>query len=122
MGITPERLASNPDLLGPLLETFVVQEIAKQITWSKTRATQHHFRTTTGNEVDIVLEAATGELVGIEIKASQTISASDFKGLKVLQELSPKQFKRGIVLYGGQTPLPFGDNMFALPIQTLWQH
>ncbi len=122
MGMTPEKLILNPTLIGSLLENFVVQEIAKQLTWSTTRATQYHLRTVSGTEVDIVLEAASGELVGIEIKASQTINTDDFKGLKALQELCPDKFKRGIVLYGGQDPLPFGPNMFALPIQTLWQH
>ena len=122
MGLTPDGFTKNPSLIGHLLENFVVQEIAKQLTWSKTRATQYHLRTVSGTEVDIILESAAGELVGIEFKATQTLNTDDFKGLKALQELCPQKFKRGIVLYGGQDPLPFGPNMFALPIQTLWQH
>lgn len=37
--------------------------------------------------------------VGIEVKASSTVGASDFKGLKVLQETTGRRFHRGVVLY-----------------------
>ncbi len=50
-----------------------------------------HYRTQTGNEVGIILENRKGEVVGIEVKSSQTISSEDRRGLDILsQELGNK--------------------------------
>ena len=121
LGLNEERLGNDGALLGSLLENFVVSEVRKQITWSRTRPQLFHFRTQTGQEVDLVLEDATGKLVGIEVKASAQISSSDFKGLRALQELTGKRFHRGILLYTGTQALPFGPDVYALPLPCLWQ-
>jgi hypothetical protein len=57
--------------------------------------------------------------VGIEIKAAATIAGSDFKGLRKLQNATGEQFSAGVVFYDGETILPFGENLFALPISML---
>ena len=72
-------------------------------------------------EVDILLENPVGEVVGIEVKASSTVKAHDFKGLKYLSDLLGKRFLRGIVLYTGDQPVPFGSNLYALPVSALWR-
>jgi hypothetical protein len=120
-GLTPTRLAEEPSALGPLLETFVASELAKQIGWSRTHVDLFHFRTHGGSEVDIVLEADDGRLVGIEVKAAATVAATDLKGLAALHEVAGKRFHRGVVLYTGRESLPFGSNLWALPVSTLWQ-
>ncbi|MBM3318648.1 MAG: hypothetical protein FJY75_12425, partial [Candidatus Eisenbacteria bacterium] len=56
----------------------------------------------------------------IEVKASSTVKAGDFKGLKALRDLVGRRFRRGIVLYPGREPLAFGANLMALPLATLW--
>jgi len=68
-----------------------------------------------------VLENLAGEVVGIEVKASSTIRSSDFKGLKYLSDLSGDRFLRGIVLYTGNKLVPFGLNLYALPVSALWR-
>jgi hypothetical protein len=120
-GLTAARLAEEPTALGPLLETFVASELAKQIGWSRTRVELFHFRTHGGKEVDIVLEADDGRLVGIEVKAAATVTATDLKGLAALREVVGKRFHRGVVLYTGRESLPFGSNLWALPMSALWQ-
>ena len=95
-------------------------ELRKQATWSLLQPQIFHFRTQTGQEVDIALEDREGRLVGIEVKASATVSSRDFKGLRVFAEAVGTRFQRGIVLYTGTESLPFGSNLYALPIQTLW--
>jgi uncharacterized protein len=55
---------------GALLESFVVGEICRQLTWSATEASLFHWRDRDGAEVDVVLERPTGEVVGIEVKAA----------------------------------------------------
>lgn len=121
LALNTERLIADRGLAGPLLENFVVMELRKQASWSRTRPQLFHYRTQTGQEVDIVLEDAAGRLVGVEVKASATISASDFKGLHALAEATGRQFHCGIVLYSGTEPLPFGQRLHALPVQVLWR-
>ena len=116
-----ERLGSDPSQLGHVLENFVVTELRKQISWSKVFAKMYHYRTTTGSEVDIVFAGAGGRIVGIEVKASATISAGDFKGLKALAEAVGDRFHRGVLLYTGSEALPFGEQMHALPVSALWR-
>lgn len=120
LGTSALQQKFDTKILGPLLENFVVNELAKQITWNQTRVKMFHYRTATGVEVDIILEDAAGNIVGIEIKNSATALAQDFKGLKHLQEEVGKKFIRGIVLYTGSEYVPFGERLCALPVSALW--
>ena len=120
-GITHQSLDRDPVFFGHLLETFVVSELRKQIGWSDTRVNLYHYRTTTGREVDIVLENAAGRLVGLEIKASSTVRRKDFSGLDALSEDIGDRFVRGIVLYAGEHTVSFGEQYVALPVSTLWR-
>ncbi|MBI4700192.1 MAG: ATP-binding protein [Deltaproteobacteria bacterium] len=120
-GLTSARLADDPTAVGPLVETFVASELAKQLGWSRTRAEILHFRTHAGREVDIVLEADDGRLAGIEVKAAATVGAADFKGLGALREAAGKRFHRGVVLYAGREALPFAADLWALPVNAIWQ-
>lgn len=106
--------------LGPLLETFVVQEIRKQLAWSRTAATAYHLRTASGREVDLVLESPGQRVAGVEIKASATVTPSDFDGLRTLKQAASRKFARGVVLYLGAECLPFGEDLWAVPVATLW--
>lgn len=121
IGMDKTRLQAEPQLGGALLENFVVMELTKQISWSRTQPQMFHFRTSAGKEVDMILENAAGRLVGIEVKSSATVKSDDFSGLKVLAEEVPDRFVRGIVLYTGQQIVPFGKNLMAMPISTLWE-
>jgi len=114
-------LAEEPTALGPLLETFVAGELVKQLGWSETHAELTHFRTHGGQEVDLVLEADDGRLVGIEVKAAATIGTADMRGLAALREVAAKRFHRGVVLYTGRETLPFGPGLWAMPVSALWQ-
>jgi len=113
-------LARSPNL-GPLLETFVVQEVRKLLGWSRHVATPYHFRTAIGQEVDLVLEAPGQRIAGIEVKASSNVSQGDFSGLRALAETAGDKFVGGVVLYLGEQRLPFADKLWALPISALWE-
>ena len=80
----------------------------------------HHFRTSAGREVDVVLENRRRDLVGVEVKASATVQASDFTGLRELQALTGTRFRDGILLHAGRELLPFGAGLWAVPFQALW--
>ncbi len=82
-------------------------EIARQLTWSRTRAELFHYRTRDQVEVDIVLENRRGEVIAIEVKSSATPSTEDFRGIRHL--------------HAGPHTLPFGDKYLAVPISALWE-
>ncbi len=119
--VNVDRLKAEPQLMGMLLENFVAHELEKQIAWCDERISCYHFRTQAGAEVDMVLENRFGQVVGIEVKASQTVTADAFKGLKELAEVSGEKFLRGIVFYTGTVAVPFGNNLWALPMNALWE-
>ena len=89
LGATAERIAKDrsiSSILGPLLETFVFSEVLKQASWFGESWALYHYRDKDQDEVDLVIETGSGALVGIEVKASATVNASDFKGLRKLAE------------------------------------
>jgi len=109
----------NPNLYGKIIENFVYSELLKQLT-RQTDSKLYHFRTQDGKEIDFILEKRNGDLIGLEVKAKENITPHDFSLLKELQSLTGKSFKKGIVLYGGEKILPFGKNLYAMPIEALW--
>ena len=120
LGLTPEKIAKDRSRFGALLETFVFSEILKQAEWSDDSYTLHHYRDKDQDEVDIVVEDEHGAMVGIEVKASATVFASDFKGIRKLLNICGDNLKLGVVLYDGTKTIPFGDRLFAAPISCLW--
>jgi len=120
LGIDDSRFAAEPSLRGALLETFVAAELSKQASWSRRRPRLYHYRESTGPEVDLVLEEPSGQLVGVEVKASATVTGQDFNGLRALAQIAGSRFRRGIVLYTGSTAAAFGPKLHALPLDALW--
>jgi predicted AAA+ superfamily ATPase len=116
MAVTPERLSAQPNMLGGLVETWVLSELLKHVAFSDTGLSLWHYRTQTHIEVDFILENRRGDICGIEVKASTTVENKDFKGLRHLQDTEPAIFQRGIVLYAGRELLPFGDKLWAVPL------
>jgi len=114
-------LVAHLSTVGPLLENFVVMELKKQATWCETDVSLYHFRAQSGQEVDIVMEDRAGKIVGVEVKASATISYHDLKGLQTLQQALPDRFLRGVVLYTGQEVVPFSPKLYAMPLTALWE-
>ena len=106
--------------IGPLLESFVVQEVRRHLRWSATEATAWHFRTALGREVDMVLEAPGGRIVGLEVKAGAGLEQSHFNGLRELAAAAGEGFCRGVVLYSGEQLMSFGDRLWAVPLGVLW--
>jgi predicted AAA+ superfamily ATPase len=67
-----------------------------------------------------VIECEERQIWGIEVKASATVSAGDLRRLNRLRDATGDKFRCGIVLYDGETALPFGEQMFAVPVAELW--
>jgi uncharacterized protein len=120
-GYTTAKLRASPAAAGPFIENFVLGELARSLGWCEERVQLFHYRTREGSEIDAVLEAADGRIVGIEVKAAITARDEDFRHLRALQRLTPQHFHLGVLLYSGKRVLSFGPNMLAVPISALWE-
>lgn len=120
-GLTDTDALTRAPALGPMLESFVVQEIRKHLAWSRQQATAWHYRSAAGQEVDLVLEAPGQRIVGVEIKATANISAGDFSGLRALADTGGEKFVCGVLFYLGENVLPFGNKLWAVPVSAFWQ-
>jgi predicted AAA+ superfamily ATPase len=120
LGADERRIKSDGEMLGKAAESFVLHELLKLASWSRTQPHIYHFRTQSGLEIDFLLERRDGGIIGIEVKSGQKVDASSFKTLKLLANETKKKFLRGIVLYDGNAIIPFEKNLFAVPLQALW--
>jgi hypothetical protein len=120
IGTDAAGLGRDGRMRGALVETFVAMELRKQLGWSATRAVLHHFRNSSGTEVDVVLERSDGSLVAIEIKASATIESRDANGLRSFAETAHRRFHRGILLYLGRERVALGGRIQAIPMTAIW--
>jgi len=118
--VSPDLVRKNRTSFGSILETFVFSELRKIATWSEQSCSFSHFRDKEKNEVDIVLENRRGEVIGIEVKSSATVSAGDFSGMRKLATACGDKFIQGMVLYDHDQVVPFGEHMFAAPLSCLW--
>ena len=119
-GVSPTQIEKDRTKFGATLEAFVFGEIKKLASWSDQHYFFSHFRNKDGNEVDLVVENLRGEIVGIEVKASATVTTKDFSGLRKLASACGENFVQGIVLYDHDQAATFGENLRAAPFSSLW--
>ena len=120
-GLTFDRVKADRATFGALLESFVFSEVLKLMTGSDLRLTPYHFRDGDMREVDIVLERDDGMIVGVEVKASATVKARDFAGMRALAQACGDRFAFGVVLYDSTDVVPFGDKLAAAPLSCLFR-
>jgi predicted AAA+ superfamily ATPase len=111
---------AHDDRAGFRIERFAGSELLKLASWAAEPTSMMHFGDKRGNEVDFILDRRNRDIVGIEVKASRSVTSADFRGLRKLAGLAGERFVRGIVLYGGTQTLPFGPGLLAVPIGALW--
>ncbi|MFT4242388.1 MAG: ATP-binding protein [Acidovorax sp.] len=119
-GLGLARVQADREAFGALLETFVFAEVLKLMAASDLRLTPYHYRDAQMREVDIVLERDDGMVAGIEVKASATVRAADFGGLRTLADACQGRFAYGVVLYDGTDCVHFGERLAAVPLSALW--
>jgi predicted AAA+ superfamily ATPase len=123
LGAAPAALAQpGHAALGPLVETFVATELTRLLANQDRGVVLSYFRDRDGREIDFVLESPDGRITGIEVKASSSVRADDFRHLRWLRERVGDRLSAGLVLYLGEHSLPFGDGMFGVPMSALWRH
>lgn len=105
---------------GHVLETFVINEVLKQIGWSDRAFSAGHYRTSDGHEVDLVLETDDGDVVAIEVKAGGTYREDDLRGLRRLRSRLGQRFRAGALIYTGSRSGPVDDRITLVQLKQLW--
>ena len=125
LGVSPHTLGLRTAIVtGPLLESFVVNEIAKQLSATAVAVQQSHYRDNHQREIDLILERYDGATIAIEIKATSSPTTSQLKHVAWLRDkldtTAPGTFTAGILLHTGPQSLTVGDRLHLLPISSLW--
>ena len=121
---TPKLYWSDPGLAlwlsgsgavsGAHLETLVLVDL---LVWRDSRVPAPevlYWRTTTGLEVDFVIETG-GRLLPIEVKAAASPGYSDTRSLRTFREEYPDRFIGGLLLHGGAETQWMSDRILAVP-------
>ena len=121
LGWKSEQIKFDSDRAGKLIETFVFNELSAQIDAHPGDYEIFHYRDREKREIDFIIEKEDGSLLGIEVKSSSTVDNNYFKHLKWFAKniAKDRQFI-GIVLYTGENTVSFGNNMWAVSINNLW--
>lgn len=106
--------------LGHLLETFVVGELMKQISWTDSITGVGHWRTHDQDEVDFIAERDDGAVVAFEIKARSRVSGDDLRPLRKLRSHIGSSLIAGVALYTGQRSYSYEDRLHVMPIDRVW--
>jgi predicted AAA+ superfamily ATPase len=75
---------------GKAFEHFIIKEFIYTANYLNPDYKFSYYRTENNAEVDLIIEAPTGKVFAVEIKASDTPKNSELKGLKSFKTLVPK--------------------------------
>ncbi len=109
---------NNKEIFGSIFENFIATEIIKNIDINMDLS---YFKTTDNKEVDFVLENNRGEILAIEVKTAKTVTDKDTNALQELQKITKSKFKKGIVFYTGNEIVPMKKDIWAIPVNYIWQ-
>jgi predicted AAA+ superfamily ATPase len=116
-----DQVRLDSDRSGKLIETFAFNEIMVQVDAGDNRYELFHYRDREKREIDFLIEREDNALLGIEIKAGSAIKKKDFNHMRWFRKnLKKSQTFIGIILYTGEFPASFGDNLWAVPFGLLW--
>ena len=108
------HLAGGAEPGGPHLENVVLQDL---VAWRDARldsADVFHWRTTTGEEVDFVIETG-GRLLPIEIKSGDRLRLGDAAHLRAFRAEYGSAVRAGLLLHGGDTLEWLTPDVLAAP-------
>lgn len=116
-----QAVMRDGNLLGRLLETFVISQLRAELDLCRSRPRLYHLRNDDGrHEVDIIAELGAGRVIGIEVKATAAPSAEHAKHLEWLKASLGDRFVMGLVLHTGPRVFELADRIVAVPICALW--
>jgi uncharacterized protein len=119
MGADDERIVSDDQVTGKIVENFVATELIKHAEWAAEPVRLYHYQRER-EDVDVVLEWNDGSIAGVEVKSRATVRGEDWKWLARLRDRRASSFRAGVVLYTGAQTIPLGDRLWAVPLSGLW--
>jgi uncharacterized protein len=121
LGIDTRAVLRNADLLGRIIDSFVTAQLRAELPVSDEAPRMFHLRESHGRqEIDLILEAADGRIVALEIKADASPPAKSARHLRWLRDRLGDRFTFGAVLHSGPLPYMIDDRVAALPICSIW--
>jgi len=113
----PEHAAAGP-MNGAIFETAVLMEIVKARLNRGEEPDVYFWRTSTGDEVDFVVNEG-GRLTPIEVKLSATPRPAMAESIRKLRKDLGDRVGPGYVVHPGDSRLPLGDGVTALPFAAM---
>ncbi len=121
LGVDPRAVLRNADLLGRVIDGFVLSQLRPEREVSTVAPTLYHLRQEHGRrEIDLLAEAPDGRVVAMEIKATSAPDARAAEHLFWLRDQLGEAFVAGIVFHTGPRAFSLGKRVHALPISVLW--
>ncbi|MEZ5411924.1 MAG: DUF4143 domain-containing protein [Acidimicrobiales bacterium] len=121
LNVDARAVLRDGDLLGRLIDTFVVAQLRPEAAVADVPASLAHLRTQNGRqEIDLVAERADGRLVAMEIKAAAAVNVADARYLAWLRDRRGDDFVAGIVFHTGPHGYRLAERIWALPIAAIW--
>lgn len=109
----------DSDRSGKIVESWVYNQIAPLADLDSALSITQ-FRDSRKREIDFMVESDDGGVVGIEVKAGSAVGKGDFAHLAWFRDnLAGSGGFTGIVLYTGEHTLPFGKDLYAVPMGIL---
>lgn len=123
MGVGVEELTEpGHRALGPLVETFVANELLKAAANSDLRVKLFHLRTADKKEIDFLIEGPGGRVVAIEVKASASPGSDATRALRWARDGLGDRLHAGVLLHLGEEASSRGDRIYSMPLSALWHH
>jgi uncharacterized protein len=121
LALDERAVLRDGDLLGRMIDTFVVAQIRAEVELSSFRPRLYHLREQSArHEIDLIAEWVGGDVVAVEIKSSAAPTRGDARHLEWLREQFGERFLAGAVLHTGPRPFRLAERIFALPICAPW--
>ncbi len=121
LGWKMDQVRFDADRSGKLIETFAFNELMAQVDAGDGSYELFHYRDREKREIDFLIEREDNALLGIEIKAGSAIDKKDFMHMTWFKNnLAKNRSFVGIILYTGEFPASFGNDMWAIPFGLLW--
>jgi uncharacterized protein len=116
VGIDSKTTYEKGPLKGPIFENFIISEILKKNMHAKKRSSLYYFRTSGGDEIDIIEEEGNHKNF-IEIKSSSTFKTQMTKNIEKYKKTTDK----GYLVYQGEN-FPYTHDVKVLNYENYLKH
>jgi predicted AAA+ superfamily ATPase len=116
-----EAVLKDGDLMGRVLDSFVMAQLRAEAVVSGLRPRLYHLRAEQGrHEIDVILEIGGHRVVAIEVKADAAPGRNAAQHLRWLRDALGERFIAGVVLHTGPKVFELDAQITAVPICALW--